>query len=166
MWNTPASPVHFAPYGLNLTNAQLATLQAQLAAVIAAEAADAAAIAALPVFASNVYTPIITLTLNVSAAPVSQCQFCRVGSVAIVSGYVSVDAIAPGPAEIGISLPIASNFGSAAADEACGAATASAIAGQNGAFFSDPTNDRVRMLWDAVSLVSNTMSFIFAYRII
>lgn len=116
------------------------------------------------VVAAGTYTPTLTNGTNVAASTAYQCQYVRMGSVVTVSGKVAVDPTAAGAAELGISLPIASNFG--AAEDCGGVAFATAIAGQGAGIIADAANDRASMNWIAVDTTNQPMSFVFNYRVI
>lgn len=111
-----------------------------------------------------VYTPTLTNTTNIDASSALQAQYVRIGGVVIVSGRLTVDATAAGGAELGISLPIASNFG--AVEDCGGVAFANAVAGQGGAILGDVANDRANLVWVAVDTANRAMSYIFMYRVI
>ena len=113
---------------------------------------------------SDTYTPTLTNTTNVAASTAYQAQYLRVGSTVYVSGRVDVDPTAAGQVVLGISLPIASNFG---ADEDCaGSASAIAVAGQSAGIHADTTNDRAIMEWIAVDTANRAMYFQFGYQVI
>ncbi len=115
-------------------------------------------------FAANVYTPTLTNVTNLDASTAYQCQYMRVGSVVTVSGKVDVDPTAAGAARLGISLPIASDFG---AEEDCGGvAFAPGLAGEGCAISADNINNRADMRWIAVDTTNAPRFFTFTYRII
>lgn len=114
--------------------------------------------------ASGTYTPTLNNTTNVAASTAAQCQWMRVGNVVTVSGRASVDPTAAGAIVLGISLPLASNFG--AVEDCAGVAHAPAIAGQGASISADAANDRAIMEWIAVDLTNQPMVFTFTYEII
>ena len=65
---------------------------------------------------------------------------------------------------VGISLPIASNF--AAITQCCGTAFASSIAGQGAAILGDAVNNRAQLQYIAGDVTNQAMYFSFTYRII
>ena len=65
---------------------------------------------------SGTYTPTLTNVTNISASDAFVCQWLRVGNIVTVSGKVNIDQTTPGQIELGISLPVASDF---VADENC-----------------------------------------------
>jgi hypothetical protein len=113
---------------------------------------------------ASTYSPTLSNTTNVSASTAYQCQYLRVGATVVVSGRVDVDPTAAGQVVLGISLPVASNFG---ADEDCaGAAAAIAVAGQSAGIHADTANDRALLEWIAVDTANRAMYFTFAYQVI
>jgi hypothetical protein len=113
---------------------------------------------------SGVYTPTLTNVANLDASTAYSCQYVRVGSVVTVSGQVDVDPTAAAATQLGLSLPIASNF--ANANECAGTAFASGIAGQGAAIRGDATNNRAELVWIAGDLTNQPMFFSFIYRVI
>jgi len=131
---------------------------AQVATIISSAIASALNIT------SGVYTPTLTAVINVAASTQLQCQYVRIGSVVIVSGRLSVDPTAVGATELGISLPIASNFG--AVEDCGGVGFANASDGLGAAIVADTTNDRATMVWVQSDAANRSMSIIFMYRVI
>jgi hypothetical protein len=138
-------------------------LEADIPATITRDTEVTAAIAALNL-ASGVYTPTLTDVANVANSDAYQCQYMRVGSVVTVSGLIDVDpAVDATETQIGISLPIASDF---AAEEDC-AGTAHSITAQRGAgIYADITNNRAEMRFLANDTDERAMFFQFQYRVI
>jgi len=116
--------------------------------------------------ASGVYTPTLTNVTNITASTAFQCQYCRVGTVVTVSGKVDIDpTAATALTQLGISLPIASNFG--AAEDCGGTAAAAAVAGYSAGIYGDLTNDRASLdFTTAADAANRTWNFIFSYRVI
>lgn len=114
--------------------------------------------------ASGTYTPTLTSVANVTASTAYQAQYLRVGNTVLVSGKVDVDPTAAAATTLGISLPIASNFG--AIEDCGGTAAAPGVAGQSAGITADAVNDRAQMQWVAVNLTNQPMFFIFAYQVI
>jgi hypothetical protein len=119
---------------------------------------------AIQTLASGVYTPTLTNSVNVAASTAYECQYMRVGSTVTVSGKADVDPTAAADTQLGISLPIASNFG--AIEDCSGVTAAFAVAGQSGVIQADTANDRAIMRWLAVNLANQNMFFTFTYQII
>jgi hypothetical protein len=114
--------------------------------------------------ASGTYTPTLFNVTNLAASTAFVCQYLRVGSTVTVSGRVDVDPTAGGAAELGISLPIASNFAITA--NCGGTAVSPGIAGQCMAILADVVNDRAAMQWVAVDTSNQAAYFSFTYRIL
>lgn len=115
---------------------------------------------------SGTYTPTLTNTTNVAASTAFACQYVRVGNVVTVSGKVNIDLTAGSVAsELGISLPIASNF---TADNHCaGTAVPHAIASLCARVSADVTNDRANLHFIATSDAGNrSWSFQFTYVVL
>jgi hypothetical protein len=113
---------------------------------------------------SGVYTPTLTNVTNVSASTSNQGQWIVVGNVATVSGAISVDPTAAGNVEVGISLPVASNF--TTTFQCRGVAAAAGVAGQSAAIVGDATNNRATLQWVAVDTTNQEMSYTFMYEIL
>jgi hypothetical protein len=114
--------------------------------------------------AAGTYTPTLTGTANVAASTAYECQYLRVGATVTVSGKVDVDPTSAVDTQLGISLPISSNFG--AIEDCAGVAAAFAVAGQSAVIQADTTNDRALMRWLAVNTANQNMFFTFTYQII
>ena len=114
--------------------------------------------------ASGVYTPTLTNVTNVAASTAYQCQYMRVGSVVTVSGRVDIDATAAGAEELGMSLPVASNFG---ALEDCGGTAAATTASEYPMYIqADIANNRAAFRATKVDTSNHAHYFSFTYRII
>lgn len=84
---------------------------------------------------SGTYTPTLYNVANVSASTVYTCQWMRVGNVVTVSGRVNVTpTLVVTMTELGISLPIPSNFTSNDQNECAG----------TGAGFDHPINNNIK----------------------
>ncbi len=114
--------------------------------------------------ASGIYTPGLTNAVNVAASTAYSCQYLRVGTVVTVSGQVDVDPTGIGDTQLGIALPIASNF--ANANECGGAAAAPGIAGESAGIIGDAANNRATLRWTAVDVTNQAFAFTFTYRIL
>lgn len=127
-----------------------------LGSVAAADLADVA---------GGTYTPTLFNVANLDASTAYSCQYMRVGIVVTVSGRVDIDpTLAATSTQLGISLPIASNF--ANANECAGTAFASGIAGQGAAILADTANDRAQLRYVSGDVTNQAMYFQFSYRII
>jgi hypothetical protein len=114
--------------------------------------------------ATGLYTPTITNVLNLDAVTAAQCQYTRIGDMVTVSGKFAADPTTAGIAtELGISLPIASNFTS---DNDLGGVAANYQAvGESGAVSADTSNDRAQMRWKSNRTANTGYWFIFMYEI-
>jgi hypothetical protein len=115
--------------------------------------------------ASGTYTPTLTAVTNVAASGAFVCGYYRVGNAVTVYGKFDVDPTAAAPTftEIGVSLPVASNF---SAFEQCGGTGSSIQANQSGGFYGDTTNDRASYFFFASSTANATHYFSFSYQVI
>lgn len=124
----------------------------------------AAAIAALPTFASGVWTPTTVNVTNAAASTGYEGQYLRVGNTVTCS--VKIDATpTAGESEcvIGIPLPIASNLG----DESdCVGAGAYPGDGVSCAIRGDATNNRAELAWVQASTTARTFFCTFTYQVI
>ena len=119
----------------------------------------------LPTLATTTWTPTLTNVANLDASTAYLSTYLRAGSFVATFGKVDVDpTLAATLTQLGMSLPIASNF--ANAHECCGVAFASGIAGQGAAILGDTTNDRAQMQWISGDITNQAMYFVFGYRII
>jgi len=118
-------------------------------------------------YASGTYTPALTNVANVSSSTAYSCQYIRVGAMVTVSGKVSISFTANSNvvSQLGMSLPIASNF---ANDNEC-AGVGSSNKQNSSAIRADATNDRAEFYITANASTltgGETFWFIFTYRII
>ena len=122
---------------------------------------------AVELYPSGTYTPTLTNVANVGASTAYSCQYHRVGDIVHVSGKVDVDPTTTLVlTQLGISLPIASNF--ANANECAGTAVAPAISGGTGcaAILGDATNNRAELQMTPVDVANQSFYFTFTYRVI
>jgi hypothetical protein len=112
---------------------------------------------------SGTYTPTLTNVTNIAASVAFPLQYTRVGSFVTVAGKVEVDPTALVASELGISLPIASNF---ANDYECGGSANAGAVQQGASITADPANNRATMNFIATDVANRTMAFIFGYQII
>ncbi len=114
--------------------------------------------------ASGTYTPTLTNTTNLSASTAYVSQYLRVGNTVTVSGRIDADPTTTGDVQLGISLPIASDF--ANSYECGGVASSNVVAGQCAAIVADAANNRAKMQWAAVDITNNAMYFSFTYLVV
>jgi hypothetical protein len=115
---------------------------------------------------ANTYTPSLTNVTNVTASTAFISQYTRIGNVVTVSGKVDIDPTAAGatPAELGMSLPIASNF---TTEEQCGGTAVSEIASTYPVrILADAVNNRASFKFLAGTTSNDSYSFTFTYQII
>jgi hypothetical protein len=126
---------------------------------------DAGVESGVGITSSGTYTPTITNSTNVASTTAFVSQWMRVGNVVTVSGIiVMTQTLVLTTTELGISLPIASNFVNSI--ELGGSIDAGELGG-SGRIVADATNDRAAVRIEGVnSTASRTYSFIFTYLII
>ena len=106
---------------------------------------------------SGTYTPTLTGVTNVTTTTARKCQWMRVGNVVTVSGQMDIDPTGTGTTVVGISLPVASNFGTAY--ELGGA-------GHGAAIYADATNNRAELSYVDSIGSNDTMTFTFSYEVL
>lgn len=121
----------------------------------------------IAVYAEDIgaYTPTLTNKTNVSASTAYSTRYVRVGNFVRVSGRVSVTPTAASSTstELGISLPIASNFSNSTTDAGgVGASGFGIVAG----ITADTTNDRLTLTFPASNTSANLISFVAEYTVI
>lgn len=114
-------------------------------------------------FGSGAYTPTLFNVTNIAASTAYECQWLRVDSTVTVSGKVDIDVTLGAASELGMSLPIASNF--TAEQNLGGTGSSAAAASLVSAVRADGTNDRAAFVFTAVSLTNDSYFFEFTYRI-
>lgn len=113
---------------------------------------------------SGTYTPTLTNVANVTSSAAFVCQWMRVGSVVTVSGKVDIELSAPAtPTELGVTLPIASNF---ASEEQCGGTSLSEANATSIRILADSVNNRASFQANGGTATNDSYSFIFTYSII
>lgn len=111
------------------------------------------------------WTPTLTNVANLDGSTAFQCQYSRIGATVTGSCRVSADPMAAATStQLGISLPVASNFG--AVEDAAGSCAAEAIAMQSAAIRADAANDRLEMRWVAGDVTDQPMTCAFSYQVI
>lgn len=116
---------------------------------------------------SGTYTPTYTNVTNVTSTTLrGDAQWMRVGNVVTVSGQVAVVTTAAANAltEVGISLPVASNF---TANNQAGGSFVAQFTGQfpAGFAYADIANDRVGLRFAAPSIGSFEFWYNFTYLV-
>ena len=113
---------------------------------------------------SGIYTPSLTNVTNVTSSTAYSCQWMRIGNMVTVSGKVTIDPAATSATELGMSLPVVSNF--ANQEECAGTAADNANNNHPVRIIADSTNDRAAFVFTPTSNASADYSFIFMYQII
>lgn len=113
---------------------------------------------------SGTYTPTLTGVTNVAASTAYLCHYLRVGATVTVAGRVDIDPTAVAATELGISLPVASNF--AAVDDCGGTAANGDLAGNSASIFADTTNDRAALFMVPADAANRAFAFHFTYQVI
>lgn len=110
---------------------------------------------------SGIWTPTLTNVTNITGSTAVQSQYIKKGNVVNCSGRVQIDPTAAGAAELGMSLPVASNFTNVA--NCGGVCTNAAVAGISIAVLADTTNDRASFQWIVVDTANRAYHFTFQY---
>jgi hypothetical protein len=113
---------------------------------------------------AGTYTPTLTNTTNISASTARKSQWLRIRNTVTVSGQVDIDPTAVGAVLLGISLPIASNFGTVY--ELAGVASSMNIVNESAGIEADATNDTASLRYVAVDVSNHPMTFTFTYEVI
>ena len=115
--------------------------------------------------ASGTYTPTLTNVANLDGSTAFECQYLRIGNTVVVGFKVSVNpTLTATVTQLGISLPVASNFG--AQEDCAGSAFASGIMGQGAAILGDATNNRAQLEFVSADLTDQPMYGTFVYQVI
>jgi hypothetical protein len=116
---------------------------------------------------SGTYTPTLTNVANVDASTANSCTFSRVGNLVTVEGVINIDATAAATdTEVGLSLPIASNFTAITQLAGAGACITAGAYGESVAIVADTTNDRARILLRPSGTAGRNVAFTFCYRVL
>jgi hypothetical protein len=118
---------------------------------------------------ADVYTPTLTSVTNIASSTAYSCQWMRIDNVVTVSGRFDYTATTGSiAAELGISLPVASNL--ANSNECGGTAITSttwnAAANGSGNIQADAANDRATFKTQSANAGGATLWFSFTYRVI
>lgn len=116
---------------------------------------------------SGIYQPTLTTVANIDATVTHNAFYVRVGSVVYVTGTMEIDpTTASGTStQLGISLPIASNFVSTTEDGGGFGREGSGNA-QIGNLVPDTTNDRVQLTFLCAATTNQTWRYHFAYQVL
>ena len=113
---------------------------------------------------AGTYTPTLTNTTNLAASTAYQCQYLRVGATVTVSGRVDIDPTALGQIVLGISLPVASNFG--AVEDCAGVGAPYNSSTRAFGIYADTANDRATMEAIVADIANYGVYFTFTYQVI
>lgn len=115
-------------------------------------------------FVLGTWTPTLTSTTNLDGTTAQVCHYVRLGDRVIIWGAFSMDFTASAASTVmGMSLPIASNFGTTI--QAWGVAHALAVV-SGMAMFSDAANDRITVQGISSGTASTVFYFSGAYQVI
>jgi hypothetical protein len=115
--------------------------------------------------AAGTWTPTLTNVANLDGSTAFECQYLRIGNTVTGSCRVSINpTLAATSTQLGISLPVASNFG--AIEDAAGACSASGIAAQTAAIIADTANDRLQLQYISGDVTDQPMTCSFSYQVI
>lgn len=113
------------------------------------------------------YTPTLSNDANLTASSAFVCQYMRIGTMVTVSGKINVTpTVLATYTQLGVSLPIASNF--ATAEQCGGTANSLSVNGANQSALAgaDTVNHRAVIAFDAVDITAEDMFFVFMYQIV
>ena len=113
---------------------------------------------------SGIYTPSLTNVTNVTSSTAYSCQWMRIGNMVTVSGKVTIDPTATSATELGMSLPVVSNF--ANEEECAGTAADNTSNNHTVKIIADSTNNRAAFVFTPSGAASADYAFIFMYQII
>ena len=122
----------------------------------------AAVVAALVV--GDDYAPTLTDVTNVAASALIDARYQRIGPVVTVFFSVTIDATGTGALELGIDLPVASNF--AAAGDCIGMAVSAEADEDQALIDADLDDDRASLQFVAVATGVVTWNGSFSYIVI
>lgn len=108
------------------------------------------------ILVNGTYTPTLTNVANLDGSTSAQWQYNRVGATVNFSGQVSINPTATLTAtQLGISLPVASNF--TAATNLAGTCAAATVSDNPMALRADTTNDRAELAYVAVDTTDHAV---------
>ena len=114
---------------------------------------------------SDVYTPTLTNTTNITSSTPAICQYFQIYNVLTVSGQVTIQATATGACNLKMTLPVASKFTSSG--QAAGTfATTTAGGTAQGAILADITNDQFEFRFNATNTTSTVYAFTATYQLV
>lgn len=116
---------------------------------------------------SGTYTPTLTGVANVDATTAFSCRYWRMGNQVMVSGRMNLDTTSGAPTSTGvrISLPIPSNFGTAATD-CSGVGASDTASAEAWGILADTVNDEALLSGASYQNINRAVYFNFTYTII
>jgi hypothetical protein len=112
----------------------------------------------------GIYTPSLTNGVNVAASTAFQAQWTRIGGAVTVSGKFNCDPVSANTrTDVGISLPVASNFGD---EEDCGGTVGCRTFEGSGLVVAQTAQDIAATQFFPTSTSNAAWGFIFMYQII
>lgn len=111
----------------------------------------------------SVYTPTLENVTNISASTAFECAYFRVGNVVHVSGRADFDHASPGLVELGISLPIPSEF--TATSDLSGVGVGNNNNDVPMFVVADVANNRALLSADISSNTDHPHYFMFSYKV-
>jgi hypothetical protein len=115
-----------------------------------------------PAYSSGTYTPSVTNMVNIASTTTIKSNWSRVGNIVTVAGYVSVTTSGNGLAQLGLSLPVASNF--TTRYEGSGTLTTTKHFGE---IYSHVSNDNVVLEFQhSGSTGADEFRYVFVYEIL
>lgn len=113
---------------------------------------------------ASTYTPTYTNNLNTTAYTAQPCTYQRIGAIISVACYVDVTVTGSGTTSIRLTLPVASNFTSAA--QAAGTSAINITNNSQGVVLSDAATDLAQVNWVAGGSGTYGLTFIFQYQVL
>jgi hypothetical protein len=114
---------------------------------------------------AGTYTPTLTNVTNITGSTASQVAYLRIGTTVVSGLWVTIDPTAAGGITLGVSLPIASNFG-ANGDAAGTAANINSNPPLVARLVNDSANNRLTLGSTVISTNDETWVGHFIYEII
>lgn len=114
---------------------------------------------------SGTYTPTLTNVANLDASTAFATGYYRIGDRVTVFGRFDADATAAASTstQLGLSLPVASNFATSIQLSGTAVADGSTL---DAAVRADATNDRADFVWLSNATANRTFRFHFTYQVI
>ena len=113
---------------------------------------------------SGTYTPTVTAVTNVTINSARLCTYCRIGNTVTAAGQFNATPTVPGTVQIGVTLPVASNFSTIFQ---CGGSGATDNTVSNAVLIqADSVNKVTTLLWNATSIALQTIGFTFTYQVL